>query len=253
MSSDDSEENRRRKLDVKRRVTLNMAPISLALPGEPPVPDPGERSSLAIPLPAPRPGTRPNSSVPPPQRTADGWQLDRIHRSTLPPPPDRPSQQHDISSLPPLDENDELQTEPQGDALELADRARHSVPELRSFADEMDERFALGDFTGALQIAELVLGRDPKDAMARRVADSARTHLVALYTSRLGSLDGVPSVMVPEADVRWLGLDPRAASVLAHVDGRRAFSDIVRTLELDELEALKVLAELLTSGTIRVR
>src|SRR6516162_2592441 len=68
---------------------------------------------------------------------------------------------------------------------------------------EMRERFSLGDYTGALEIAELMLAEDPHDAEAGQCAESCRGVLESMYAARLGSLDRVPTVLVQPAQLRW--------------------------------------------------
>ncbi|MEZ4248850.1 MAG: hypothetical protein R3B99_11480, partial [Polyangiales bacterium] len=119
-------------------------------------------------------------------------------------------------------------------------------------ASEMAERYALDDFTGALRIAELVLGRDAEHPDARRIAAESRRRLEALYTSRLGGVGRAPSVALPDADLRWLGLDHRAGFLLSRVDGHNTIEDLVDISGMPRLEALKTLVELLDVGAIRL-
>ena len=168
---------------------------------------------------APAKTPRPSQAAPGPH---DGWVRDKIARGsavhslettkeptvepgppitqTLPPPPALPW-------------SDEETT----DALSLVERERRPSRTL-DLESEMRERFELGDFTAALRAAELLLGRTPDHEEARRTATLARTKLEELYLSRLGGGKSAPVVTVPEAEVRWLGLDNQAASMLSKVD-----------------------------------
>jgi len=136
-----------------------------------------------------------------------------------------------------------------GGALDLVDRSRSSqaAPNLPG---EMEDLFALGDFTGALVIAELILGGDPDDVEAGRCADNCRTRLVHLYTSKIGPLDRIPAAALNDADMRWLGLDHRAGFLLSRVDGVSTVEEILDVCGMPRLEAIKTLAELIERGAI---
>ena len=237
--SDD--EPRRSRFPKRARVTLKWNAPPLALPGEPGAEERDDPSNeLVLPeLEAGEPAVRTASTVPPELgEGADGWER---QRPRITPPPFRPP-----SAPPPprLDEDD-------GGALELVDRrSRPSLPS-GDLLVEMSDRYALGDYTAALRAAELVLGRDPENEVAARIAESSRERLTALYRSRLGSPRRVPSVAVQGAEVRWLGLDHRAAFLLSRVDGRHSVAELVDVAGMPELEALKTLVELLEMGAIR--
>ena len=75
----------------------------------------------------------------------------------------------------------------------------------------MIDRFELGDFTGALALADTLLEVDRADPEARRISETSRVKLRAIFIGRLGDLEQVPVMMIPHAELRWLALDPRAA------------------------------------------
>lgn len=191
------------------------------------------------------------------------------------PPLSLPSESQEIEApkvdLPPLDrapvDGIDLEQEIGGDgplaldlddvgALDLVDRGSDvdvqradSVDEL-DLAAEMRERFALDDFTGALRTAELLLGKEPEHAEAQKVAKRSVAKLEQLYTSRLGAMSSVPRVAVPEGEVRWLGLDHRAAFLLSRIDGSHTVEEIVDVSGMPRLEALKTLVELKDLGAL---
>lgn len=136
-------------------------------------------------------------------------------------------------------------------AIALVDRTRPSEPAL-DLASEMRERFALDDFTGALRAAELVLGRRPEDEEARRIASESRTQLIRLYGSRLGGLEARLVLCVDESEIRWLGLDHRAAFLLSRVDGESRVDELVDVSGMPRMEALKTLCELADMGALRI-
>lgn len=179
----------------------------------------------------------------------DAWGRDRLRRGSgshrvVSPPPSPPSPA-------PLDAPHSLPAEEGVDAIGLVDRSRPSTPAL-DLGAEMKDRYALGDFTGALRAAELLLGSRPDDAQAQRYAQSSRDRLVQLYSARLGPMDRVPQVAVPDSEVRWLGLDHRAGFLLSRVDGQHTLEEIIDVSGMARLEALKMLTELLDAGAIQL-
>lgn len=115
---------------------------------------------------------------------------------------------------------------------------------------EIADRFALGDYAAALTAADLQLGLDPDDEDARRYAETSRERLEARYTTRIGSLEFVFNLAMPVAKVRWLGLDPQAASLLKLVDGQTTVEEALELSQLERLDALRVFTELMDAGAI---
>jgi len=118
---------------------------------------------------------------------------------------------------------------------------------------EMRARLALGDFTGALDLAEQITSAradDPLDHEARRCAEGCRATLIRMYHARIGPLDRVPVVIVPPDQLRWLSLDHRAGFVLSHVDGASTLEEILDVSGMPALHALRILAELVTKRVI---
>lgn len=193
----------------------------------------------------------------------DAWTEDSLNRKSLPPPSpegrlssarlSRVSSMRRSLTPPPMpaaSEIDAISAGPDdGHALSLVDRSRASTPDL-DYTTEIADRFAVGDFTGALVAAELVLGRDPGDADARRYADLSRARLEQLYTSRLGGMMRVPRVSIAGSEMRWLGLDHRAGFLLSRVDASATIEEIIDVSGMQRLEALKTFVELLESGAI---
>lgn len=118
---------------------------------------------------------------------------------------------------------------------------------------EMHERFDLGDFTGALTLAETILEVDADDRDATHVAEVCRAKLRAIYIGRLGSLDQVPVLAVAKSEFRWLALDHRAGFLLSLVDGSSTLEDIVDVSSMPQLEALRTLHALVTQQIITLR
>jgi len=117
---------------------------------------------------------------------------------------------------------------------------------------EMKDRYAMGDFTGALVIAESVLEIEQSDAEALRYAESCRKVLTQMYAARLGALDRVVSVAVPADQIRWLSLDHRAGFLLSLVDGISTLEEILDISGMSRLEALRIMYTLLEQRVITI-
>lgn len=250
----------RRRSGPPSRVTLQFEGLKLALPGEA---DPGEplpstelqldtgefhpeeeiraakEREAARPLNLDLEDLEPGAAAG--DRAADGWA--RLRES------EAPGQRR---STPP----------PRGEALDLVGRRSRppSTPGL-DLARDMEERFALGDFSGALRVAELLLGRDPEHAPAQRFAESSRERLIQIYTARLAAMCGsgaatlgglIPRVAVLEHEIRWLGLDHRQGFLLSRLDGRSSVDDLVDLTGMPRLEVLRTLVELMEAKAIRL-
>ncbi|HEY1960331.1 MAG TPA: hypothetical protein VGH28_32195 [Polyangiaceae bacterium] len=118
---------------------------------------------------------------------------------------------------------------------------------------EMRERFSLGDYSGALVVAESILEDDPSHVEALQCETSCRQVLEQMYTARIGPLDRVPFVAVPPEQLRWLSLDHRAGFVLSHVDGNCSLDQILDVSGMPPLDALRILYELLQQRVIGFR
>lgn len=218
------------KIARRARVTLKLDAHPLLLPGERDrrTPAPITRD-LELPS-AYEPG--PPSDAPKFPEGEDAWARQRATPPRSAPPPA------------PVPEPEE------GGVLDLVDRrSRPSTPTV-DLSEEMHDRYALGDYTAALLIAELILGRVPDHDGAARIATSCRERLGQLYLSRLGSLHRVPRVAIDASEVRWLGLHHRAAFLLSRIDGLQTITDILDVGGMPRVEALKTLVELLDMGAI---
>jgi len=117
----------------------------------------------------------------------------------------------------------------------------------------MKDRYAVGDFTGALGLAETLLGRDPGDVEAQRYATSCRDVLSQMYLSRLGSLEQVVSVGLTPEELRWLTLDHRAGFMLSMIDGYSTIGELLDISGMPRLDALRILSQLLEQRVIRLQ
>lgn len=134
-------------------------------------------------------------------------------------------------------------------AMQLVERSLPPPP--LSLDVEMSERFELGDYSSALRIAELILGRDAGHLQALAVAEASREKLVQHYSFRLGGLSACPKVIVDRSTVGWLGVDARAKTLLDHLDGVTTLADVLERSELSRLDTLRLLIELVDARAIR--
>jgi hypothetical protein len=117
---------------------------------------------------------------------------------------------------------------------------------------DLQDRYAVGDFTGALVIAESILETDPDDEDALRYAASCREVLTQMYSARLGPLDQVAQVAVPPDQITWLSLDHRAGFLLSLVDGASTLEEILDISGMTRLEALRIMYTLVQQNVVSV-
>ncbi len=129
-----------------------------------------------------------------------------------------------------------------------------SSPEIEIDPEnEMRERFALGDYSGALVVAESLLDENPTHAEAREYADSCRSVLQQMYMARIGPLQRIPVVEVARDKLRWLSIDHRSGFVLSLVDGISSLEMILDVSGMPSLDALRILFELVEQRIISLR
>jgi hypothetical protein len=118
---------------------------------------------------------------------------------------------------------------------------------------EMRERFSLGDYTGALEMAELILAEEPGNLEAAECGENCRTVLENMFSARLGPLERVPMVVVPRTQMRWLSMDHRAGFVLSLIDGSSSVDMILDLCGMPKLDALRILHELVQQKIVAFR
>jgi hypothetical protein len=117
---------------------------------------------------------------------------------------------------------------------------------------EMQECYAVGDFSRALSIAEDILSRTPDDMPARRCAQNCRDVLTQMFAARIGPLDQVVRVVVSPEEVQWLALDHRAGFLLSLVDGQSTVDEILDISGMTRLDALKIIFDLTERQVVRL-
>lgn len=113
------------------------------------------------------------------------------------------------------------------------------------------ELFALGDFSGSLEMIERILRVDPTHAEARAYLRQNESTLVAMYESKLGPLGTRPRLCIHPEEVMWLNLDHRAGFLLAQIDGVVSYEDLFALSGLPRLDTARILASLVGEGVIR--
>ncbi|MCW5836649.1 MAG: hypothetical protein KIS78_29900 [Labilithrix sp.] len=207
----------------------------------------------------PRPGAPPESGGPKKHESLSEMNpVDRewadLEIATRPPPADGPGEDPVIEIAqdrpPPLD-LDDVAVEDE----HAVDTVRRPVPQelVKPREREMNDRVELGDYSGALEIAEKILADKPDDLGARATAETCRTVLRQMYATRIGPLDRVPVVMVPRDQLRWLSIDHKAGFVLSLVDGVSSLEMIIDVSGMPELDTLRILSELAQQRIISLR
>lgn len=114
----------------------------------------------------------------------------------------------------------------------------------------MKDRYATGDFSGALVVAEGILDAHPQHEEARRCRERCTEVLSQMYLARLGSLAQVVRVALSGDEIRWLSLDHRAGFLLSLVDGASSIETLLDISGMPRLEALRILYGLLDQRVI---
>jgi hypothetical protein len=134
---------------------------------------------------------------------------------------------------------------------EIVDRPPPPLEPEKSARQQIGERYELGDYSGALDIAERLLREDPDDVEASDYAESCKEVLTQMYEARIGSFDRVPQVAVSEHELIWRDLDPAAGFVLSRIDGFSSFEDIIDISGMPRFETCRILDQLLQEGIIK--
>jgi tetratricopeptide (TPR) repeat protein len=113
------------------------------------------------------------------------------------------------------------------------------------------ELFALGDFSGSLEMIEKILKVEPGHAEAREYLRENEATLIAMYESKLGSIAACPRLAITPEEVMWLNLDHRAGFLLAQIDGTLTYDDLFAVSGLPRLDTARILSAFLQEGVIR--
>jgi len=181
-----------------------------------------------------------------------GLELDLDALSSLPPAPPRPNEEPlldpDTERAPPPSVDS---TSPDGDRFSL-EFGLPPAPQGKFDAAlrEIKDRYAMGDYSGALLTAEGILEADPDQPDAIRYANRCRQVLTDMYSARIGQMSQVASVAVPPDQIRWLSLDHRAGFLLSLVDGQSTLDEVLDISGMPRLDALRILFSLIEERVI---
>ncbi len=115
----------------------------------------------------------------------------------------------------------------------------------------MKERFAVGDYSGAMELAEQCLQEDPDDHEASLCRLKCKKTLMQMYESRIGAFNRAPVRSISEENIIWRNLDPVAGFIVATVDGYMTFEDLIDISTVSRFETCKILSQLLQDEIIK--
>jgi hypothetical protein len=130
--------------------------------------------------------------------------------------------------------------------------APRPAADLEVWMQAARDLFALGDFSGSLEMIEKILRVDPGHAEARRYLSENEATLTAMYESKLGDGRAFPRLAIKPEEVLWLNLDHRAGFVLAQIDGAVSVEDLFALSGLPRLDTARILAGFLEDGVIKL-
>lgn len=152
----------------------------------------------------------------------------------------------------PSEDSLELSLDGAGDALDLVAARATTPPEASDLLVDLRDRYAVGDFTGAHEIAEAILAEQPDNSEALRFRESCRDVLMQMYCARIGPTSSIPKLAIPAAELQWLSLDHRSGFLLSCVDGQSTVEEILDVSGMPALDALRILYNLIQQRIIHM-
>jgi hypothetical protein len=153
-------------------------------------------------------------------------------------------------------------TEPAPEELESNTRLRAGQPisedrtaqrRTQEIRTELADKFFDGQYDSALVLAEELIVRRSDDASALDYAAECRRMLEKEYIGRIGGqLGGVPTVVLSLHDLSQRKLDHRAGFLLSRMDGESSLEALLDLGTMPRLEALRIIAELVDHGIVRL-
>jgi len=117
----------------------------------------------------------------------------------------------------------------------------------------VSELYAVGDFSGALELAERTLKERPRDETALRYAEDCRRVLLKMCEARIGQFTQRATVVMGPEQVRWLALDHREGFLMSLIDGNSSVDDLLDISGMQRLDALRIFAALIDKGVVKMR
>ena len=115
---------------------------------------------------------------------------------------------------------------------------------------EINERLALDDHTGALEMARERLAVDPADQAAAKCVARCERVLTQMYLGRIGSLSQRVRVTMSSEKLQWLSIDHRAGFMVSRVEGATSVEELLEICGMPRLDALRMLHDLLQQKVV---
>lgn len=170
------------------------------------------------------------------------------HRETEPAEPDPLELDLELGTSALLRAQEAVQ--PTQSHLELARRFSSIPARPADPVQDMKDRYAMGDFSGALEVAEKILAVEPDQEEAYRCSQSCRDVLTDMYASRIGGTQQRAVVTMSPDQIRWLSLDHRAGFLLSMIDGVSTVDELLDICGMPRIEALRILCLLLDQHAV---
>lgn len=114
----------------------------------------------------------------------------------------------------------------------------------------MKDRFAMGDFSGALDLAVKIWDKNPRHSEAASLAKKCREVLEDMYSSRIGDMEKIPTIVMGPDQIRWLSLNHRSGFLLSMIDGISSVEDLLDISGMQRLDALRIICSLFEQRVI---
>ncbi len=108
----------------------------------------------------------------------------------------------------------------------------------------------LDDFSGAVELLEKAIDREPDSTEVRQLLKQAQGELERHLRVKLGGGSRTPAVRMSGDEVIWLNLDHRAGFILSLIDGNTSLDDLKSICGLPNLDLLRILVQLLDEKVI---
>jgi hypothetical protein len=124
------------------------------------------------------------------------------------------------------------------------------TPDRAAKRAELCERFFVGDYAAALELAEALIAENALDEVVRDYADECIRALEKQYTDRVGSMRAVPVLLVPLEQIRSVVIDHQVGFFLAQVDGSTPLETLLDIIPMPRWEALRLVDRLVDEGVL---
>ena len=119
--------------------------------------------------------------------------------------------------------------------------------------EEIRERLALGDYTGALAQADGVPTGSAHYFEAMTLATHCKAILLQMMRAKVGTYESVPFTLVDRQQQRWLSLDHRAGYLLSLMDGNLSIQEVMDVSNMSELDVLRCIYDLMSQSVIALK